>query len=53
MPVPAVMVSTMMTRTGIESSGRMLVQLGPNSAEGFWANVMSVEDCRTARPIVR
>ena len=53
MPVPAVMVSTMMTRTGIESSGRMRVQLGPNSAEGFWANVMSVEDCRTASPIVR
>ena len=52
-PVPAVMVSTMMTRVGIESSGRMLVQVAPNRLCGFWAKVISVEDCSTARPMVR
>ena len=33
-PVPAVMVSTMMTSVGMESSGRMLVQLAPNRLPG-------------------
>ena len=54
MPVPAVMVSTMMRMVTIESSVRMFVQAGLlNSDCGFCAKVISVEDCRTARPIVR
>ena len=52
-PVPAVMVRTMMTSVGMDSSGRMLVHWGPKRAEGFCAKVISVEDCSTARPMVR
>ena len=39
-PVPAVMVSTMMTSVGMESSGRMLVQRGAEQLWGFWAKVI-------------
>ena len=53
-PVPAVIVSTMMSSVATESSRRMFVQAGfPNRVCGFCAKVMSVEDWSTASAIVR
>ncbi len=54
MPVPAVIVSTMMRMVTVELSLRMFVQAGLlKSVCGFWAKVMSVEDCSTASAMVR
>ena len=52
-PVPAVSVRTMIMIVGSESSTRILVHFGPKICDGLRAKVMRVEDCRTARPMVR
>ena len=54
MPVPAVMVSTMMRIVGDGVVGEDVgAGRAPNRSTGFCAKVISVEDCRIARPMVR
>ena len=52
-PVPAVMVRTMIRIVVRLVSGMMLLHESPKSVWGLRAAVTSVEDCRTAKPMVR
>ncbi len=51
--VPAVIVNTIITITGQPSFGMTVLHAAPNRFSGLRANVTNVDDCKTARPMVR